>query len=73
MPTENVEPQIDWESRADGEPHLLLLDTHYSRDVRLVRRAAGMWALRHGFRCLTDISADPSGLIVRFLPKTGKV
>lgn len=72
MPLDS-DPQIDWAKRADGKPHRLVRGKHYTRDVLLVRKSAGMYANRHGFSCLTEISPDGGVVTVKFTPKQGKV
>lgn len=73
MPTDNLDPEIDWAKRADGETHTLTQGEHYTRPATLVRRAAGAWAARHGFRCLTDIASGGDRITVQFVPKREKV
>jgi hypothetical protein len=66
-----ADPFIDWSKRADGRTHVLRKGTHYDRDPKLVRKAAAMWAHRHGYRCLsrhTDATVS-----VRLVPKQGAV
>ena len=65
------DPFIDWPSRANGKPHRLTQGTHFDRDPRLVRKSAGMWALRHGYRCLSDM--DETSVTVKFVPKSETV
>jgi hypothetical protein len=67
----NSDPQIDWLSRADGKPHTLRALEHYTRSETKVRRAASMWALRNGFRALTEIG--PASITVKFVPREGKL
>jgi len=66
MPTDQ-DPYIDWAVMTDERPHVLVKGRDYDRDTRLVRKAAGMWASRHGFRCLTDMTSET--LEVRFEPR----
>jgi hypothetical protein len=61
------DPLIDWARMTDGQTHQLTRGRHFSRDWRLVRKAAGMWAHRHGYRCLTE--TDGETLSVRFQPR----
>lgn len=68
-----TDPRIDWASRADGKEHTLTRGTHYSREPRLVQRAAWMWGSRNGLRAVTRISADGASIVVMFVPLTGKV
>lgn len=72
-PTDDIsaDPLVDWERRADGRTHTLRSGTHYTRDPKLVRKAAGMWAHRHGYRCLSRHT--DTTVTVRFVPKTEKV
>lgn len=72
MPLDS-DPQIDWAKRADGKPHRLVRGKHYTRDALLVRKSAGMFAHRHGLRCLTEISPDGGVLTVKFTEKTRRV
>lgn len=61
------DPLIDWARMTDDRPHALVSGEHFSRDWRLVRKAAGMWAHRHGYRCLTEY--DGEMLSVKFVPR----
>lgn len=66
------DPLIDWARMTNGQPHVLVSGEHFSRDWKLVRKAAGMWAHRHGYRCLTEYSDNGAGgatLSVRFQPR----
>jgi hypothetical protein len=63
------DPLIDWARLTDEQPHALVAGTHFSRNWKLVRKAAGMWAHRHGYRCLTDYDAGSATLSVRFVPR----
>lgn len=65
------DPLVDWERRANGKTYRLVRGEHFDRDPKLVRKAAGMWAMRHGYRCLSDLDGD--AITVRFVPKVGKV
>ena len=60
---------IDWARMTDGRSHGLVAGTHYTRDWKLVRKAAGMWAHRHGFRCLTEYDPGSETLSVQFVPR----
>jgi hypothetical protein len=62
------DPLIDWARMTDGGSHELRSGTHFSRDWRLVRKAAGMWAVRHGYRCLTEFDGSET-LTVKFQPR----
>ena len=66
-----ADPFIDWESRADGTTHLLVRGEHYDREPKLVRKAAGMWAHRHGYRCLSRHTDE--AVSVLFVPKGRRV
>ena len=66
MPLDS-DPLIDWAAMTDERPHVLLRGEHFERDTALVRKAAGMWASRHGYRCLTEM--DSARLVVRFEPR----
>ena len=63
------DPLIDWARMTDERPHVLVRGTHFTRDWRLVRKAAGMWAHRHGYRCLTEYDAEGATLTARFVPR----
>lgn len=63
------DPLIDWARRTDERWHELVAGEHFDRDWRLVRKAAGMWGSRHGYRCLTEYDADSGTLKVRFQPR----
>jgi len=63
------DPLIDWARMTDDQPHALVRGTHFSRDWKLVRKAAGMWAQRHAKRCLTEYDPDSETLSVRFQPR----
>lgn len=65
----DADPLIDWARMTDERPHVLVGGEHFSRDWRLVRKAAGMWAHRHGFRCLTEYDTDGATLSVQFVPR----
>ena len=66
------DPLIDWERRADGKTHRLIPGVHFDRAPKLVRKAAGMWALRHGHRCLSEID-DTGAVLIRLVPKGERV
>jgi len=61
------DPLIDWARMTDGGRHELRLGEHFSRDWRKVRKAAGMWAHRHGYRCLTEYVGET--LTIQFVPR----
>jgi hypothetical protein len=67
-----ADPRIDWQRRADGRTHTLRPGKHFHRQPEQVRKAAGMWAHRHGLRCLSQITAA-GAVRVKFVPKTEKV
>lgn len=62
------DPWIDWAKMTDERSHELSHGTHFSRNWKLVRKAAGMWAHRHGYRCETEYDGSAT-LTVRFLPR----
>lgn len=66
-----ADPFIEWQKRADGKTHTLVRGEHYTRDPKLVRKAAAMWAHRHGFRCLSRHT--DTQVMVRLVPKQGRV
>lgn len=65
------DPLIDWASRADGEEHVLVRGTHYSRPAYKVQHAATMWGRRRGLRALT--TSTPDSVTIRFVASQGKV
>lgn len=66
MPLDS-DPLIDWAAMTDARPHVLIRGTHFGRSPELVRKAAGMWASRNGYRCLTEMGSER--LTVRFEPR----
>lgn len=66
MPLDS-DPIIDWAKWTDERPHVLVRGDDFARDVRKVRKAAGMWAHRHGYRCLTETT--DARLVVQFVPR----
>lgn len=66
-----ADPFVNWASRADGKTHVLLKGEHYTRDPKRVRKAAAMWAFRHGYRCVSRHTDDT--VSVRFVPKQDAV
>jgi hypothetical protein len=63
----STDPIIDWARFTNERPHVLVRGTDFERSPELVRKAAGMWAYRNGFRCATSIAG--AMLTVQFIPR----
>jgi hypothetical protein len=59
------DPIIDWAARNDGQTHRLVPGKHFTRNHRLVRRSASIWATRNGRSMSSRLQPDGS-ILIRF-------